>query len=79
MDMPGVAVDGDRLVHGSLGADRRGVGRHGSGLLTTMVDEVGVGEASHARRRGLVSMSQGSGPLAAVVDEGGVAEVGRTH
>jgi hypothetical protein len=47
--MPGITVDGDRLVNGSLDADRRGVGRHGSGPLTAMVDKVGVGEASHAR------------------------------
>jgi hypothetical protein len=59
-----VAVDGDRVVHMRFGAGRRGVGSRGSGLLAAVVDEGGVGEASHARRRGRVSRSRGSGPLA---------------
>jgi hypothetical protein len=76
VDVPGGAVDGDRVVHGRLGAGRRYVRSQGSGPLALVVDGGGVGEANHACRRGRVSRSRGSGPLAAVVDEGGVGEAG---
>jgi hypothetical protein len=49
VDVPGVTVDGDWMVHERLGADRQGIGRRGSGPLAEVVDEGGVNEASHAR------------------------------
>jgi hypothetical protein len=50
VDVPGVAVDGDRVVHRRLRADRRDVGGHGRGRLTAVIDGGGFGKASHARR-----------------------------
>jgi hypothetical protein len=52
VDVPGVTVDGDWVVHGRLGAGRRVDGSQGSGLLVVVVDEGGVDEASRARRQG---------------------------
>jgi hypothetical protein len=68
MDVHGVTVDGDRVVHGRLDAGRRGVGSRRRVPLMVVVDEAGVGEASHARRRGQVSRSRGSGLPATMVD-----------
>jgi hypothetical protein len=79
VDVPGVTVDGDRVVHGRLDAGRRVVGSRGSGPLATVVDEGGVDEASCACRRGRFGGGSGSGPPVAVVDEGEVGEAGRTH
>lgn len=77
VDVPGVMVDGGRVVHGRLGARRRIIRSRGSGPLVMVVDDDGVDEASHARRRGRVNGSQGSGSPAAVVDKSGVDEAGR--
>jgi hypothetical protein len=77
VDVPGVAVNGDRVVHGRLGAGQRGVGSRGRAPLAAVVDEGGVVKASHARRRGRVSRSRGSGSPAAMVDKGGVTEASR--
>jgi hypothetical protein len=33
VDVPGVTVDGDQVVHRRLGAGRQGVGSRGHGLL----------------------------------------------
>jgi hypothetical protein len=49
VDVPGVAVDGDRVVHRWLGTGRRDIGSHVHGLLATVIDDSGVGEVSHAR------------------------------
>jgi hypothetical protein len=72
------AVDGDRVVHGRLGAGRRVVGSRGSGTLAAVVDEGGVGEMSRARQRCWFGGGRGSGLPAAVVDEGGVGEAGHS-
>jgi hypothetical protein len=71
VDVPGVTVDGNRVVHRRLDAGQRGVG---SGPLAAVVDEGGVGEASHAHQWGQLSKSRKSGPLVTVVAEGGVGE-----
>jgi hypothetical protein len=39
VDVPEVAVDGDRVVHGRLGMGQRVVRSQGRGYLTVMVDE----------------------------------------
>jgi hypothetical protein len=77
VDVPGVAVDGDRVVHKRLDTGQRGVGSRGRGSLAAVVDEAGVGKTSCARRRGRVNGSRGSGPPSAMVNEGGVDEAGR--
>jgi hypothetical protein len=77
--VPEVVVDGDRVVHRRLGAGHRGVGSRGCSPLAAVVDDCGVGEASHTRRRFRVSGSRGSGAPATVVDEGGVGEAGRAR
>jgi hypothetical protein len=38
VDVPGVVVDGNQVVHGRLGAGWRVVGSLGSGLFATAVD-----------------------------------------
>jgi hypothetical protein len=48
VDVPGVVVDGDCVVHGRLGAGRWVVKSRGRGHLAAVVDEGGVGEASCA-------------------------------
>jgi hypothetical protein len=51
VDMTGVTVDGDRVVHQRLGArtSRQVDGSRGRGLFTTVVDEGRVDKASRAR------------------------------
>jgi hypothetical protein len=51
VDVPGVTVDGDRVVNGRLGATRRNVESGGYGRLAVVIDDGGVGEAGRARRR----------------------------
>jgi hypothetical protein len=51
VDMPGVEVDGYRVVHRQLGAGSRDAGSHGHGLLAAVIDDDGVGEATHACQR----------------------------
>jgi hypothetical protein len=77
VDVPGVAVDGDRVVYGRLGAHRRDVESVGYGRLATVIDGGGVGESCRARRRARVGMCRGSGVATAMVDEGGVGEASR--
>jgi hypothetical protein len=72
VDASGVTVDGDRVVYGRLGADRRNVESGGCGRLAAVIDDDGVGEAGRARRRARVGGREGSGVAAAVVDERGV-------
>jgi hypothetical protein len=79
VDVPGVATDVDRVVHRKLGAGRWGIERQGCGPLAAVVDEGGVGEANHARRRGWVNGTRGIGPPAVMVDEGGVGEASRAR
>jgi hypothetical protein len=67
VDVPGVVVDGDRVVYGRLGADRRNVESGGYGRLAAVIDDDGVGEAARARRRARVGRRRDSG--VAVVDE----------
>jgi hypothetical protein len=55
VDVPRVAVDGDRVVHKRLGASRRAVGGRRRGRLAAMIGDGGFGKASHARRRTRVS------------------------
>jgi hypothetical protein len=54
VDVPGVAVDGDREVYGRLGANCRNVESGGYGRLAAVIDDGGVGEAGRARRRARV-------------------------
>jgi hypothetical protein len=49
VDVPGVAVDGDRVVYGRRGANRRNVESGGYGRLAAVIDDSGVGEAGRAR------------------------------
>jgi hypothetical protein len=42
VDVPGVTVDGDRVVHGRLDAGRRVIGSRGGRPLATVVDEGGL-------------------------------------
>jgi hypothetical protein len=41
VDVPGVAVDGNRMVHGRLGGGKRVVRSGGRGHLAAVVDEDG--------------------------------------
>jgi hypothetical protein len=71
VDVPGVAMDGDRVVHWRLGAGRRNVGSGGYGQLAAVIDDGGVGKAGRARRRARVGRRRGSDVAATVVDERG--------
>jgi hypothetical protein len=74
--VPTVAVDGNRVVHGRLGAGWRVVRSQGRrGQLAAVVDDGGVDEARRARRRCRFGGGQGSGPPLAVVDKSRVSEV----
>jgi hypothetical protein len=77
VDVPGVAVDGDRVVHRWLEAVYRDVGGHGRGRLAAVRDDDEVGEAYWAHRRARVRRCQGSDVAATVVDERGVGEASR--
>jgi hypothetical protein len=77
VDVPGVAVDGDRVVHRWLEAVCRDVGGRGRGRLAAVIDDGGVGEPHRARRRARVSRSRGSDVAATVVDERGLGEASR--
>jgi hypothetical protein len=77
VDVPRVAVDGDRVVDGRLGVNRRNVGSGWWGRLAAVIDDGGVGESGRARRRARVGGRRGSGMAAAMVDEGGVGEASR--
>jgi hypothetical protein len=77
VDVLGVAMDGDRAVHGWLGPVYRDVWGHGRGRLAAVIDDGGVSEAHWARRRGRVSRSQGGDVAAAMVDECGVGKARR--
>jgi hypothetical protein len=46
VNVPGVTVDGDRVVHRWLGADRRNI----RGRLAAVIDDGGVDEAGRAWR-----------------------------
>jgi hypothetical protein len=50
VDVPGVAVDGNRVVYGRLGANCRNVESGGYGRLAAVIDDGGVGEAGRTRR-----------------------------
>jgi hypothetical protein len=76
VDVPGVTVNGDRVVQRRLGAGRRDVGGREHGRLTAVIDNDRVGETSCARRWARVSGRRGNGPLAANV---GVGEASHTH
>jgi hypothetical protein len=77
VDVPGVAVDGDRVVHWWLGAVCRDIGGRGRDRLAVVIDDGGVREAHWARRRARVSRCRGSDVAAAVVDMRGVGEASR--
>jgi hypothetical protein len=77
VDVSGVAVDGDRVVYGRLGTDRRNVECGGCGWLAVVIDDDGVGKAGHAHRWARVGGRGGSVVAAAVVDERGVGEASR--
>jgi hypothetical protein len=51
VDVPGVAMDGDRVVHRRLGGGQQGIGSQGHGPIAAVVDDGGVAEAICARRR----------------------------
>jgi hypothetical protein len=74
VNMPGVAVDGDRVVHRWLGADCRDIRGSRQGRLAAVIDDNGVGEAGRAWRQVQVSRRRGSGVVATVVDERRVGE-----
>jgi hypothetical protein len=71
VDVSGVAVDGDRVVHRWLGAVCLDVGGRGCGRLAAVIDDGGVGEAHRARRRAQVGRCRGSDVAAAAVVERG--------
>jgi hypothetical protein len=77
VDVPRVAVDGDRVIYGRLGADHRDVESGGCGRLAVVIDDAGVGETGRGRRRARVGGRRGSGVAAAMVDECGVGEASR--
>jgi hypothetical protein len=77
VDVPGVAVDGDWVIHWWLGVVYRDVGGRGRGRLAAVKDDDRVGEAHRARRRARVSRCRGSDVAAAAVDERGVGEASR--
>jgi hypothetical protein len=77
VNVPGVTVDGDRVVHRWLGADCRNVRESGHGQLATVIDDGGVGEAGRAWRQVQVDRRRGSGVVATVVDERRVSEASR--
>jgi hypothetical protein len=77
VDVPGVTVDGDRVVHRWLGAVCRDVGGRRRGRLAVVINNGRVGEAHRARRRTRVSRCRGSDVAAAAVDECGVGEANR--
>jgi hypothetical protein len=77
VDVSGVAVDGDRVVDGRFGADRRNVESGGGGRLAAVIDDGWVSEAGRARRWARVGGHRGSGVAATVVDERGVGEASR--
>jgi hypothetical protein len=79
VDVPGVAVDGDRVVHQWFGAVCRDVGGRRRGRLAAVIDDDGVGEAHRARRRARVSRCRGSDVAAVVVDERAVGVDGAAH
>jgi hypothetical protein len=70
-------VDGDRVVDGRLGANRRNDDSGWRGRLAAVIDDGGVGEPGRARRRTRVGGRRGSGVAAAMVDECGVGEARR--
>jgi hypothetical protein len=78
VDVPWVKVDGDRVVHGRLGAGRWGIKSRGRVPFATAVDKGRVGEVSRVHRRVWVSGSGGSSSPTTVVDEGKVGEAGHT-
>jgi hypothetical protein len=49
VDVPGVAVNGDRVVHRRLRARRQDGEGRGRGRLAAMIDDGGVGESARAR------------------------------
>jgi hypothetical protein len=51
MDVFEVAVDGDRVVYGRLGANRRNVESGGCGRLAAVIDDSRVSEAGRVRRQ----------------------------
>jgi hypothetical protein len=77
VDVPGVMVDGDQVVHRWLRVVCRDVGGRGRGRLVAVIDDDGVGEAHRTRRRAQVSRSRGSDVAAAAVDEREVGEASR--
>jgi hypothetical protein len=79
VDVLEVALNGDRVVHRRLRAGHRDVGGRGRGRLAAVIDDGGVGEAGHARRRAWVRGCRGRGAPTAVVDEGGVGEASHAH
>jgi hypothetical protein len=49
MDVPGLAVNGDRVVHRRLRVRRRDGGSHRRGRLAAMIDDRGVSEMDRTR------------------------------
>jgi hypothetical protein len=70
-------VDGDRVVNGRLGANRRNVESGWWGRLAAVIDDGGVGEPGRACLRARVGGRRGSGVAATMVDECGVGEASR--
>jgi hypothetical protein len=72
--MPGVAVDGDRVVHRRLRVGCRDVEGRGRGRLASVINDSGLSKAGRARRRARVRRCRGRGAPAAMVDKGRVGE-----
>jgi hypothetical protein len=79
VDVPGVVVDGDRVVHRRLKTGRRDVRGRGRGRLVAVIDDGGFGKASRVRRRAQISGCQGRDAPATVVNKGGVGEARHAH
>jgi hypothetical protein len=77
VDVPGVTMDVDRVIHRWLRVVCRDVGGRGRGRLATVIYDGGVSEAHRARRRAQVSRCRGSDVAAVVVDKRGVGEASR--
>jgi hypothetical protein len=72
VNVPGVAVNGDRMVHRRLRGQRRG-------RPVAMIHYGGVGEAGRARRGAQIREHRGRGAPVMAVDEGRIGEAVPAH
>jgi hypothetical protein len=60
VDVPGVVVDGDRMVHRRLGAGRRDVGSRWHGRLAAVIEDVTRDDDAVTRSKQRYPCGQGS-------------------